>query len=150
MTRDVLISISGVQIAEDDNHGVEMITAGDYFLKNGNHYILYDEIEEGVEGTIKNTIKVRPSGLDIIKHGRSSVHMTFEKEKRNVSCYVTPYGELMIGINTKDIQIEEEEDSLKVRVAYSLDINYQHISECNIALDIHSRASADIRLLNRS
>jgi len=32
MTRDVLISISGMQIAEDDSNSVEMITAGDYFL----------------------------------------------------------------------------------------------------------------------
>jgi hypothetical protein len=36
MTRDVLISISGIQIAEGDNSTVEMITSGDYFLKNVN------------------------------------------------------------------------------------------------------------------
>ncbi|WP_024291955.1 DUF1934 domain-containing protein [Lacrimispora indolis] len=148
MTRDVLISISGMQIAEDDNNTVEMITAGDYFLKNGNHYILYDEIQEDTGGVTKNTIKIRRSGLDIIKRGCASVHMTFEKDKKNMSCYATPFGELMIGISTKDIQIHEAEDSLKVRVAYSLDINYQHVSECNIVLDIHSKATADIRLLN--
>ncbi len=148
MTRDVLISISGMQIAEEDNNAVEMITAGDYFLKNGNHYILYDEIQEGVEGVIKNTIKIHRSGLDIIKRGSSSVHMTFEKDKKNLSCYATPFGELMIGISTNDIRVDEEEDSLKVRVAYSLDINYQHVSECNIVLDVHSKATADFRLLN--
>ena len=84
MTRDVLISISGIQIAEGDNNTVELITSGDYFLKNGNHYILYDEIQEGFEGVIKNTIKISPSGLDIIKRGSSSVHMTFEKSKKNI------------------------------------------------------------------
>ncbi len=31
MTRDVLISIIGAQIVEDDNQAVEMITRGDYF-----------------------------------------------------------------------------------------------------------------------
>lgn len=148
MTRDVLISISGMQIAEDDNNAVEMITAGDYFLKNGNHYILYDEILEGVEGVIKNTIKIRQSAMDIIKNGSSRVHMTFEKDKKNMSCYATPFGELMIGICTNDIRIDEGEDCLKVRVAYSLDINYQHVSECNIILEVHSRATADIHLLS--
>ncbi|HCD46521.1 MAG TPA: DUF1934 domain-containing protein, partial [Lachnoclostridium sp.] len=97
MTRDVLISISGMQIAEDDSNSVEMITAGDYFLKNGNHYILYDEIQEEAGGVTKNTIKIHRSGLDIIKRGSSSVHMTFEKDKKNMSCYATPFGELMIG-----------------------------------------------------
>lgn len=148
MTRDVLISIKGMQIAEKDDQEVVMITAGDYFFKNDIHYILYDEVQEGLEGIIKNTIKIKKSGLDIIKHGGSSVHMTFEKEKKNLSCYATPYGELMIGVNTNDILLEEEEDSLKVRVAYSLDINYQHMSECNIVLEVSSRATADIHLLN--
>lgn len=148
MTRDVLISIKGLQIAEDDSNPVELITAGDYFIKNGNHYILYDEIQEGVEGVIKNTIKIRPEGLDIIKRGSTSAHMTFEKDKKNVSCYATPFGELMIGINTNHIRIDENEDSLKVQVGYTLDINYQHVSECNIVLDIHSRATADIHLIS--
>ena len=48
MTREVLVSISGVQIAEGDAGEIEVITAGDYFLKNGNHYILYDEVQEGI------------------------------------------------------------------------------------------------------
>lgn len=148
MTRDVLISISGMQVVESDGNTVEMITAGDYFIKNGSHYILYDEIQEGVDGITKNTIKIRPEGMDIIKKGSSSVHMTFEKDKKNMSCYATPFGELMIGINTRDIRIVEEEDRLKVQVAYSLDINYQHISECSIILDIHSKATADIHLLS--
>ena len=39
MTRDVLITISGIQLAEGDSNEVEMITAGDYFQKNGSHYI---------------------------------------------------------------------------------------------------------------
>lgn len=148
MTRDVLISISGMQIAEDDNHAVEMITTGDYFQKNGNHYILYDEMQEGEKGVIKNTIKIHQGGLDIIKRGNYRVHMTFEKNKKNMSCYATPFGELMIGISTSDIEVCEDEDSLKVRVAYTLDINYQHVSECNIELDVHSKSTADIHLLS--
>ncbi|MCD7968004.1 MAG: DUF1934 domain-containing protein [Clostridiaceae bacterium] len=144
MTRDVLITISGIQLAEGDSNEVEMITAGDYFQKNGSHYILYDEVMEGQNDIIRNTIKIRPQGLDIIKRGSSNVHMTFEKDKKNLSCYATPFGEMMIGINTNDIMIAE--DSLKVRVSYSLDINYQHVSECNINLDIHSKSTANIHL----
>ena len=35
MTRDVLIRISGLQAMDGDHDDVEMITTGDYFLKNG-------------------------------------------------------------------------------------------------------------------
>ena len=44
MTKDVLLSISGLQFAardEEDVEPIEVITAGDYYKKNGKHYILY-------------------------------------------------------------------------------------------------------------
>ena len=77
-------------------------------------------------------------GVDIIKKGITSAHMQFEKNKKNLSCYNTPLGDLVIGIQANRIRIDEEEDCLKINVEYSLDINYQHASDCNIMLDIQS------------
>ena len=43
MTKDVLVKISGLQFAEDQDNGpVEIITTGNYYKKNGKHYILPD------------------------------------------------------------------------------------------------------------
>ena len=39
MTKDVLINISGLQMELDDGEPVEMMTTGDYYLKNGKHFI---------------------------------------------------------------------------------------------------------------
>lgn len=55
-------------------------------------------------------------------------------------------GEMIIEIGTNQIQVEEEEDSLKVTVNYSLDINYEHVSDCNIILDVCSMEKAELRL----
>lgn len=146
MTKDVLISISGMQAADGENSDVEMITAGNYYLKDGKHYILYDEALEGMDGVIKNTIKISPVSLDIIKRGLSNVHMTFEKGKKTQTRYVTPFGEMMVGIHTSSIEVEEEENNLRVHVDYSLDINYERISDCNIVVDIKSRIGAAFSL----
>lgn len=146
MTRDVLISISGAQMSDGEQEDIEMITTGDYFLKNGKHYILYDEVSEGLGETIKNTIKVHPGSMDIIKKGSSDVHMTFEKNKKNMTCYATPVGDLMIGISTNQISVEEQEDLLRIAVEYSLDINYEHVSECNIVVAVRPKGTADLRL----
>ena len=93
MTKDVLITISGVQMLDDDDEDVEMVTRGDYYQKNGKHYIMYDEQMEGFEGTVKNIIKVSPDSVDIIKKGITSAHMQFEKNKKKLSCYNTPLGD---------------------------------------------------------
>ena len=138
MTKDVLITISGIQMIDEEDSDVEMIVRGDYYQKNGKHYILYEEMMEGFTGKVKNVIKISPSGMDIIKKGIANTHMQFEKNKKNLSCYNTPLGDLVIGIQANRIRIDEEEDCLKINVEYSLDINYQHASDCNIMVDIQS------------
>ncbi len=138
MTKDVLITISGVQMLDEEDADVEMVIRGDYYQKNGKHYILYDEVMEGFDGRVRNVIKISPDSVDIIKQGAASAHMQFEKNKKNLSCYTTPLGDLMIGIQANRISIDEGEDHLKINVEYSLDINYQHASECNISVNVQS------------
>ena len=47
-------------------------------------------------------------------------------------------GDMVVGIQANRIKINEEPDSLLVNVDYSLDINYEHLSDCSIRLDVQS------------
>ena len=52
MTKDVIISIRGLQVLVDENgeqEPVEVLNTGQYYYKNHQHYILYDEPAEGFE-----------------------------------------------------------------------------------------------------
>lgn len=138
MTKDVLITIRGVHTLDHEDNDVEMIVRGDYYQKNGKHYILYEEILEGAEERVKNVIKISPSSMDIIKKGVTNSRMLFEKNKKNLSCYSTPVGNLVIGIQANHFYVEEQESSIKVNVDYSLDINYEHMSDCRICVDVQS------------
>ena len=138
MTKDVLVTISGVHTMDREDSDVEMIVRGDYYQKNGKHYILYEEVLEGMEERVKNVIKISPFSMDIIKNGAASSHMLFEKNKKNLSCYSTPVGNLVIGIQANHFSLEEQENSIKVNVDYSLDINYEHMSDCRICVDVQS------------
>lgn len=138
MTKDVLITIRGVHTLDHEDNDVEMIVRGDYYQKNGKHYILYEEILEGAEERVKNVIKISPSSMDIIKKGVTNSRMLFEKNKKNLSCYSTPVGNLVIGIQANHFYVEEQENSIKVNVDYSLDINYEHMSDCRICMDVQS------------
>ena len=53
MTKDVLVSISGMheeivevtpEVEEDENEAIEVVTPATYYLKNGKHYIVYEEV----------------------------------------------------------------------------------------------------------
>ena len=131
MTKDVLITIRGVHTLDHEDNDVEMIVRGDYYQKNGKHYILYEEILEGAEERVKNVIKISPSSMDIIKKGVTNSRMLFEKNKKNLSCYSTPVGNLVIGIQANHFYVEEQENSIKVNVDYSLTLT---MSICRTAV----------------
>lgn len=140
MTKEVLVSISGLQYAEEmDNEPVEVITSGDYYRKNGKHYVIFEEVMEGFEETTKNIVKIGDEFLDITKRGTANVHMMFEKNKKNVTYYYTPYGSLLIGIEATKIDVKETEQDIHVTVDYALEVNYEHMADCTIKMNVKSK-----------
>ena len=101
---------------------------------------------EGFEGTTKNIIKLQEDCVDITKKGITNVHMVFEKNKKNVTCYETPFGSLMLGINAKDIKITEEENDISVDVRYALELNYEHLADCTIKMEIQSKENGEFHI----
>ena len=142
MTKEVLISISGLQFELNSEEPVEVISVGEYYFRNGKHYIIYEELqmEEGNSCDMtKNTIKISDHQVDIIKKGCNNVHMIFELNKKNVTFYNTPFGDLLIGLYTTSIQLSENKDELVVGLEYALDINSNHISDCSITMRVTPR-----------
>lgn len=140
MTKDVLISISGLHYSVDEENGaepLEVITPASYYFKNGKHYVLYDEVVEGIPGTIKNTIKITGDRLfEINKSGIASTRMVFEKDRINMTNYKTPFGDMMVGIHTKDMRVDVQEENIDVHINYALDVNNEPLSECEIKVNI--------------
>ena len=59
MTKDVLVTVKGLQSIEaGEPEEVEMVSRGDYYYKNGHHYIFFDEVVEGFTESTRNSIKV--------------------------------------------------------------------------------------------
>ena len=143
MTKDVLLTISGLhldafsEVPDEDIEPIEVITPATYYLKNGKHYVLYDEVVEGMLGSIKNTIKITgDSKLEMKKSGIAITNIVFEKEKMNVTQYDTPYGEMMVGVYTKDMKVDVTENDIDVSIAYALDVNSEKVADCNIVMNI--------------
>ena len=142
MTKDVLLALKGMQFAfTDDGNGfpIELITNAQYYEKNDHRYLMYDEMMEGVDSSISNLVKFNDEVIEVTKKGVINVHMVFEEGKQNLSSYETPYGTIMIGINTHKVEIQENGDSIHLQADYGLDINYEFVSDCQITMDISPR-----------
>ena len=63
MTKDVLITIKGLQSLGEaaDTEEVELVAKGDYYFKNGHHYIFFEERVEGFAEPTKIIVFIAPS-----------------------------------------------------------------------------------------
>lgn len=149
MTKEVLLTISGLQFNNQYDDGkVEVITTGNYYIKNGKHYILYDEVNEDSEEVTKSIIKVQDHVLDVTKRGYTNVHMIFEENKKNMTYYSTPFGNMLIGITSRGVDIEEKDDNISIKVDYALEINYEFLADCSIKMNVQPKESASFSLSN--
>lgn len=152
MTKEVLISISGIQMAVNDmenkdDEPIETLSAGNYYVKDGTHYIFFEEVVEGVPGVTKTQIRLHgKESLEVIKRGISGVHMIFEKNKHNRCYYETPFGQLNLGIFTTDIFVEESEENINIRAEYALDVNHDPVSDCTIRINVKPRDSKEFSI----
>ena len=142
MTKDVLIAIKGMQFeGEMDPEEIEVIQRGQYYERNGSHYLLYDEPVEGSSEVIKNRIKFKENEVQVAKKGAVNTTLTFTQNEKNMTNYATPFGNLVIGIDTQKIALEMSEKKMDIKVDYALDINYEFLADCKISIEVSALPS---------
>ena len=135
MKKNVVITVRGLQAEINAEEPVEVISAGTYLRKENTHYLSYDEADENGKLT-KNRIKITPECIEMVKQGGVSTQMLFRLGEKQYSCYSTPFGDLTLGMTTKNIQVEEEEHTLSAKLLYGLEINGAHMSECKLDIEV--------------
>lgn len=137
MEKNVMLTISGLHSgAEQDNGSVETAVAAEYFKKNDTHYLLYEEKEDGFTQVSKNRIKFREHMLELTRQGLLHTHMIFEEGKKHMTNYQTPYGQMILGIDTKRVLIAEQEKSIRVTAEYTLEADGEYLSDSRIEICI--------------
>ena len=132
-----MLTISGLHSGEaDENGSVETKVRAEYFKKNETHYLLYEEKEEGFKQTSKNRMKFRDNMLELTRQGLLNTHMVFEENKTHMTPYQTPYGQMLLGIHTKKVDIQEQENFIRVIVEYTLEADEAYLSDSRIEICI--------------
>lgn len=126
MKKKVWLSIKGQQFIDDEKPEIiELLTEGELYNKNKSNYLLYKESElSGMEGTT-TTVKIEEDHVSIIRLGTTNSHLVFKKGRREYNSYETPYGQLLLSIFTKDVEIKYNQDKepVSIHLDYQLDID---------------------------
>ena len=148
MNKDVLIHVRGLQLMEtdDEQEPIEIVVPGQYYFRNGSHYLRYEEMLDDSAQTTVNYIKMSSEGVEIRKQGQVNVHMVFEQGKKNKTFYNTPYGTLQLGIAATGLELKESEDDIQMKVDYALDMNEEHVADCYLTVQAQSKDSDEFVL----
>lgn len=141
MTKKVLISLHSMQFSRDgaETDHTEAVMSGIYYEKNGGQYILYEEVMEGFREPVKNQLKYKEHILELSRSGPINVRMVFEEKKKHRSDYHTPYGNIILDIDTKTLCIVNEADKITVNVDYTLAQNDEYLADCRILMEVRSQ-----------
>lgn len=137
MKKEVLIEICGTQNVDGDKETVEIITTGQYYLKNKSFYIIYDETESTGYANCKTTVKLDGSNVvSMIRHGGHQSQIIVESGVRHQCNYGTQFGDFIIGIMGKNVVSELDENGGRLEFEYSLDVNTSLASENKVTINV--------------
>ena len=136
MNEDVMISVRGLQFLENNaGDSLETVQRGKYYFRNGSHFLLYDEYMEDGGEPVKNLLRIQNGELSLTKKGPIHVQMLFLEGKKNLAQYRTPFGAILIGLDTRRVACESTPEALLLEVDYTLEANYQYVADCQIRIE---------------
>lgn len=136
MTKNVLVYIKGVQ-ADFDGEAIETVCPGTYYFKDGKHYIFYEEQQEGFTETSKCQLRLQKTAcLEVIKKGLSNMHLVLDKRKKTSTTYATPYGQFLLDIDTKLLEVRESEQEICIRAKYHMEADGSLITRSEIEISV--------------
>lgn len=127
MADKVLITIIGKQKYDNLNDKIEMTTVGSIEENESGYILRYNEEQEPPMKPNRATLKISKDekNVEMIRSGCVNSCLIIEKSRRNLCNYSTQYGDMLMGIFGREINIKFDEESNKriFNFAYDIDIN---------------------------
>ena len=145
MTKEVRLTITGIQSGYGQEDVSEVTTMGQYHEKGGRRYLFYSEYTE--EGQIiKNRLTIDPEYVELRKTGQgesaSPSVLTFRLGQMVPCRYLTPMGYMELTSDTREIALKTREDSLILNLQYSLILHGSLMADYRLTIRAESLMNA--------
>lgn len=126
MKKLVVIAVKGVQRYENTQpDSMELVTEG-WLQRDGARYTLaYEESElTGLDNT-RTTLQVDGEQVTMVRMGEFNAQMVFQEGRRHLSMYNTPYGSMVIGVNTRHLLVDLNDQGGIIEVDYAIEVDHE-------------------------
>lgn len=128
----------GAAVSWDSPQCQQMVSeaVGEYFRKEDTHYCVYEEQPEGWDEPYRIMLKWKESVLERRRLGGMASRVIYEAGKCSCDHYRTPYGELLMEMDTHRLEIQEKTKGFLLVTEYSIRQDGQRVSENRIEIQI--------------
>ncbi len=137
-SKKAVVHVTGMQFSQDIVDGedtIENVMPGSCRQIGDFYYIKYEEIQEGFTQKTDVLLKAKPGYLEMTKKGLTNVHMIIAADETHQTNYTTPFGNLLFTLRGKNVAVSEDEKGIHVRARYSMDANYEYLSDNDIRIE---------------
>ena len=137
--KKVLISIKGLPVfAASDDEAFELMTDGEYSQQDGISTFSYMEsMLTGQEGLL-TTFNVEPDRVVLTRSDGVSGDMIFSENQKQHFLYDTPFGSVMLGIDTHSITKNMSDDGGNLEIRYDIEVDNVSVSQNLFKINIRS------------
>lgn len=134
-----LITINDTHKTDGQVENSELETVAEVSGTENDYKIEYDEQSEEMKGC-RSTVHVTDgSCVHITRKGSYSTELMMDKGKRTQCCYVTPVGQISMGVFTSRVISEFTEKNIKLDFTYTLDFNNELISRNRVRIAVANK-----------
>lgn len=136
LKKNVMISLTSIQIQDDERSETELLTKAVFFHKDGFDIISYEDTSAtGFEGST-TTIKIdNGKTASITREGTANSVLSLEIGRKHFCQYNVPFGSMQIGVYTHIIENSLSENG-RIYMKYTLDLNSSYLSDNEIIMTV--------------
>lgn len=141
MQENFIITVTGIQTVDGEKDKIEVITTGDYLLKNGHRYIKYKEYDtDNPQISTDTVVKVESDNkISIIRMGEHPSRLILESGVRHQCHYSTIMGDILMGVYTSKVEHSLTDSGGDIKVKYQLDFFADLVSDNEIHINIKEK-----------
>lgn len=135
---NVMISLTSIQWSDGEKIETELFTKASLTLGAGKDVISYQDSEAtGFVGSVTTITVEGGRCASIVREGTANSLLSLEVGRKHYCQYGTPYGNMQIGVYTHSIDNKLNESG-RLYLKYSLDLNSSHLSDNEIIMKINN------------
>jgi len=138
-TKKVMISIKGLPVfATSDDDAFELMTDGEYLQDGGLATFSYVESTLTGQDGMLTTFDVENDRVVLKRGDGLSGDMIFSENQKHHFLYDTPFGSVMLGIDTHSIVNNMNDDGGNLEIRYDIEVDNIAVSQNLFKINIRS------------